>query len=49
MERIIAWHPRRHAIGAALSRAFPIAREDREAREERRLLRRVEIGEAMKG
>lgn len=41
-------HPRRRAIGAMLAQAIPLLGEDKEARKERWMLRRVDIAEQVR-
>lgn len=43
-ERVRAPHPRREAIGRALARAIPVAGD----RADRKLLRRMDIAEAVR-
>jgi hypothetical protein len=45
--RIGEQHPRREALAKSLARVLPMP-IDREAREERRLLRRMDLKEAVK-
>lgn len=48
-ERIQPWHPRREAIGAALSRAIPLESGGQgEEAAQRKMLRRIAIAEAVK-
>ena len=46
-EELQALHPRRAGIGDAIRRLIPIA-EDKEARDERRLLHRLDLKDRLK-
>lgn len=48
IDRANLFHPRRAAIGAALAKAIPVTETESEATVERKLLRRLEIDEAVR-
>lgn len=48
IDRVNLFHPRRAAIAAALEVAFPMPGKDGEAKAGRRLLRRMDLGAAVR-